>query len=201
LIFDEVTAGWRLCTGGAHLTLGADPDIAVFAKGIANGFPMAAVIGRGSVMSAAQESFVSSTFWTERIGPVAALATIRKHRSIEAAKQLCAAGIRVQEGWRRAAERTGLAVSVGGMAPLAFFQIEHADSQALRTYFTVRMLQRGYLATNAFYAMCAHTADQIDAYLTAAEDVFQELQSAIAAGRTAQILESPVAHTGFARLA
>jgi glutamate-1-semialdehyde 2,1-aminomutase len=79
LIFDEVTSGFRINSGGAHLAYGVDPDIAVFAKAIANGFPMAAIIGRASVMDAAQETFVSSTAWTERVGPVAALATLRKH--------------------------------------------------------------------------------------------------------------------------
>ncbi|MGH9345269.1 MAG: aminotransferase class III-fold pyridoxal phosphate-dependent enzyme, partial [Terriglobia bacterium] len=88
LIFDEVTAGFRLNTGGAHLRYGVTPDIAVFAKAISNGYPMAAVIGKGSVMQAAQESFISSTYWTERIGPAAALATIRKHRRCDVSKQL-----------------------------------------------------------------------------------------------------------------
>jgi len=79
LIIDEITAGWRLNLGGAHLKLGLNPDIAVFAKGLSNGYPMAAVIGKGSVMSAAQESFISSTYWTEKIGPAAAIATIKKN--------------------------------------------------------------------------------------------------------------------------
>src|SRR5512136_215358 len=80
LVVDEVSAGFRLNTGGAHLVYGIRPDIAVFAKGMSNGYPMAAIIGTGEAMSAAQETFVSSTYWTERIGPVAALATIDKYR-------------------------------------------------------------------------------------------------------------------------
>lgn len=87
LIFDKVTSGFRINSGGAHLAYGVDPDIAVFAKAIANGFPMAAIVGRASVMDAAQETFVSSTAWTERVGPVAALATLRKHREQNVAEQ------------------------------------------------------------------------------------------------------------------
>src|SRR5262249_52481261 len=83
LVFDEVTAGFRLNGGGAHLAYGVDPDMAVFAKAIANGFPMAAIIGRASVMDAAQDTFVSSTAWTERVGSVAALATLRKHQQLD----------------------------------------------------------------------------------------------------------------------
>src|SRR5204862_7785281 len=80
LILDEVTAGFRMNTGGAHLLYDLAPDIAVFAKAIGNGYPMAAIIGRGEVMGGGQDSFISSIYWTERIGPVAALATIRQHR-------------------------------------------------------------------------------------------------------------------------
>jgi len=88
LVFDEVSAGFRLNTGGAHLTLGVDPDIAVFAKAIGNGYPMAAVIGTGDAMQAAQGTFVSSTNWTERTGPAAALATLAKHRRLDVGPRL-----------------------------------------------------------------------------------------------------------------
>ena len=78
LIFDEVSSGWRFIIGGVHLKYGVNPDIAVFAKGISNGFPMAAIIGRKKVMQSAQTTFISSTYWTERIGPTAAVATKKK---------------------------------------------------------------------------------------------------------------------------
>ncbi len=78
LIFDEITIGWRLRFGGAHLGLGVAPDIAVYAKALSNGHPMAAIVGTRAAMAGAHGSFVSSTYWTESVGPVAALATIRK---------------------------------------------------------------------------------------------------------------------------
>src|SRR3989338_2513689 len=78
LVIDEITAGWRLCIGGAHKVVGIEPDMAVFAKAMSNGFPMAAIIGKRNVMEKAQETFISSTYWTERIGPVSALATVKK---------------------------------------------------------------------------------------------------------------------------
>jgi glutamate-1-semialdehyde 2,1-aminomutase len=80
----------------------------VFAKAIANGFPMAAIVGRASMMDAAQETFVSSTAWTERVGPVAALATLRKHREQDVAKHLMRIGTRIQKGWTEASQATGL---------------------------------------------------------------------------------------------
>ena len=78
LVFDEISSGWRMHLGGVHLKYGLMPDIAVFAKAIGNGHPMAAIIGRRRIMDAAQTSFISSTYWTEAVGPTAALATIRK---------------------------------------------------------------------------------------------------------------------------
>ena len=121
LIFDEVTSGFRINSGGAHLAYGVDPDIAVFAKAIANGYPMAAIVGRASVMDAAQETFVSSTAWTERVGPVAALATLRKHREQNVPRHLMRIGTRVQKGWTAASQATGLpAACFGHLAARAF---------------------------------------------------------------------------------
>src|SRR5690606_26455486 len=83
LIFDEITSGWRFGLGGAHLRLGVTPDLAVFGKAVSNGFAMAAILGKRAVMDAAQRTFVSSTYWTEGIGPAAAIATIKKLRQQE----------------------------------------------------------------------------------------------------------------------
>ncbi|MCX6623789.1 MAG: aminotransferase class III-fold pyridoxal phosphate-dependent enzyme, partial [Acidobacteria bacterium] len=200
LIFDEVTAAFRLNTGGLHLLLGVTPDIAVFAKGISNGYPMAAIIGIADVMQAAQDSFISSTYWTERIGPVAALATIRKHRRVNAGEHLVAIGERIQQGWKAAGEKTGLPLTVGGLPPLAHFAFQVPDAQAVRTLFTQKMLDRGFLASQAFYAMYAHQDAHADLYLAAVEAVFGELKDAVGRGVVHQQLRGPVAIAGFARL-
>jgi glutamate-1-semialdehyde 2,1-aminomutase len=200
LVFDEVTAAWRMNTGGAHLRYGVKPDIAVFAKAISNGYPMAAILGRGEVMQAAQETFISSTYWTERIGPAAALATIRKHQRCSVWQRLIDAGTRIQTGWREAAGRAGLPVSISGIPPLAHFAFDAPGAQALKTLFTQRMLERGFLAANAYYATFAHTDQHIREYLSATGDVFRELSDALAAGSVEKLLKGPVAHSGFHRL-
>jgi glutamate-1-semialdehyde 2,1-aminomutase len=200
LIFDEVTSGFRINSGGAHLAYGVDPDIAVFAKAIANGFPMAAIIGRRAVMDAAQETFVSSTAWTERVGPVAALATLRKHRGQNVARHLMRIGARVQKGWSEAAAATRLPVKVSGIAPLGHFGFDVPDAQEVRTLFTQMMLDRGILATGSFYAMWAHTDQHVDRYLEAVNQVFRDLRIAIDQNAVRQLLRGPVAHSGFKRL-
>jgi glutamate-1-semialdehyde 2,1-aminomutase len=200
LVFDEITAGFRVNCGGAHRTLGIDPDVAVFAKGMANGYAMAAVIGIASVMEAAQSSFISSTNWTERVGPAAALATIRKHRANGVSQRLIALGGRVLKGWAAAAASRGVPIHAGGIEPLGHFTFETPEPQSVRTLFTQLLLDRGFLAVPAFYAMWAHQDAHVDQYLAAVDEAFGEIRRALDEGSVARRLRGPVAHTGFRRL-
>src|ERR1700726_3821460 len=125
LIFDEITTGFRMTDGGIHLLLNVNPDIAVFAKAMANGYAMAAVIGTEEIMQAAQATFISSTNWTERIGPAAAIATIGKFRREKVAPHLIAIGNQVMEGWKAIAHRTGLRLHTSGLPSLCHFSFEH----------------------------------------------------------------------------
>lgn len=201
LVFDEVSAGWRMTHGGVHLGLGIEPDLAVFAKAMSNGYPMAAVIGREPVMQAAQETFISSTYWTERIGPTAALATIHALRKRNAPARLKATGTRVREGWRKAASAAGIRIELSGMPPISHFSFEHPDPLALKTLFTQEMLKKSFLAADAFYASLAHTAKDVSEYLAAAEEVLSFIARAIRSGRPRKFLKGPVCHGGFKRLA
>ncbi|MCC6538502.1 MAG: aminotransferase class III-fold pyridoxal phosphate-dependent enzyme [Bryobacterales bacterium] len=202
LVFDEVTAGFRMNTGGAHLTLGVQPDLAVFAKALGNGYPMAAIIGTGDAMQAAQDTFISSTNWTERTGPAAALAMLAKHRRVDAGAHLTRMGEAVRACWRAAAEASGVRITVaGGLAALARFSFDEQDAAAVRTLFTQQMLDRGFLAGTAFYAMYAHRDEHVVAYAAAVAEVFQELAQAVGEGTVARQLRGSVAHGGFQRLA
>jgi glutamate-1-semialdehyde 2,1-aminomutase len=200
LIVDEVSSGFRLNTGGAHLLYGLEPDMAVFAKAMSNGYPMAAIIGKSHVMQAAQSTFISSTYWTERIGPAAALATIRKHQREKVHQHLIDAGNSVQEGWKKAADRTGLVVDIGGIPPVSHLNFQCEESQALHTLFTQLMLEKGFLAAKVFYATFAHQEKHIESYLSAVQGVFSSLAEALNRGNVMDLLKGPVAHTGFYRL-
>jgi glutamate-1-semialdehyde aminotransferase len=200
LIVDEITAGFRMNPGGAHLLYGLKPDIAVFAKGISNGFPMAAVIGRKEYMQVAQDTFISSTYWTERIGPTAAIATINKILQYSVHKHLVRIGKKVQEGWIRAAKKNCLPIHVGGIYPLGHFSFESKRPLVLKTLFTQNMLGRGFLATTAFYASFAHKDAHVNKYLTAVDDTFRFISEAISTGAPERFLKGPVCHAGFKRL-
>jgi len=200
LIFDEVTTGFRMTDGGIHTLLGVNPDIAVFAKSMANGYPMAAVIGRAGVMEAAQSTFISSTNWTERIGPVAALATIRKFRRERVADHLRTIGNLAFEGWKRAAAKTALPIHTEGLPSLTHFGFDHPDEPTLTTLFTQEMLERGYLAYNQFKPSFAHQPSHVAGYMTAVEAAFATIADAVAAGDAASRLKGPCARRGFYRL-
>ena len=131
LIFDEISSGWRLCLGGAHLRIGVMPDIAVFAKAIANGFPMGAVIGNAEAMSAAQSSFISSTFWTEGVGPAAAVACIKKMQRIDVPSHLAMIGQKVINGWKELGKHHGLPIATPGRPEWAILGFDHPESAAL----------------------------------------------------------------------
>jgi glutamate-1-semialdehyde 2,1-aminomutase len=201
LVFDEVSAGFRMNTGGVHLKLGVEPDIAVFSKALGNGYAIAAVIGRGAVMQAAQKSFISSTNWTERVGPVAALATIDKHERLNAGDRLMALGRRVQAGWQESADRHGVQIHVGGLPPLSKFAFDVGDHLSLKALFIQEMLDRGYLASNLYYAMYAHGDEHVAGYLAAADEAFAAIARTIAGGEVGSALRGKPATAGFKRLA
>jgi glutamate-1-semialdehyde 2,1-aminomutase len=199
-IVDEVSAGFRMTLGGGHLLYGMTPDIAVFAKGMSNGYPMAAVIGKRAVMEAAQTSFISSTYWTDRIGPIAALATIQKMEKKNINQHLVKMGKRIKSIWRQAAKKYDLDIMVGGMDPIAHFSFLGDLQLELKTLFTQEMLKKGFLATNSFYASYAHKREHIKAYEVATDSVFEMLALSLKKGNTVGLLEGPVCHSGFQRL-
>jgi glutamate-1-semialdehyde aminotransferase len=200
LILDEITSGWRMNVGGAHLVYNIEPDIAVFGKAISNGFPMAAIIGKKSVMQSAQESFISSTYWTERVGPAAALACIRKVKDQNVPQHLIALGKKIKTGWQKAADSSGLKIEVSGIPPLAHFEFKDKNPLVLKTLYTQFMLERGYLASTGFYASYAHKAEYANSYLSAVEGVFAVISKAISDGKPAKYLKGPICHSGFKRL-
>ena len=199
LIFDECTSGFRRVLGGLHMHYGVEPDIATFGKTLGNGYAITAVIGRESVMQAAQSTFISSTFWTERIGPSAALAAIEAMREEDAPSRVHEIGAGVQDRWIDLAREDDMAITVGGLPALANFQIRHLDPLLVKTFVTAKMLERDYLAGVNLYASVAHTPQILDDYFIALEPVFTELARHDNETLAAALPEGP-AQSGFQRL-
>jgi glutamate-1-semialdehyde 2,1-aminomutase len=200
LIMDEISSGFRLNSGGAHLLYGIHPDIAVFSKAIGNGYAMSAIIGRGEIMEAAQETFISSTNWTERVGPVAALATIRKHQGLSVGNHLVEIGGAIQKGWSSLAQKHELQIHVGGIKPLSHFTFEDGNHLELKALFVQIMLERGYLASTIFYAMYAHKMHHVHGYLNAVDDAFAQIAELQKMGKISKALKGDPSIAGFKRL-
>jgi glutamate-1-semialdehyde 2,1-aminomutase len=201
LVFDEITIGWRLCFGGAHLKHGVLPDLAVFAKALGNGHPISAIIGTRAAMDGAHQSFISSTYWTESVGPTAALAVLDAMAAENIPDHIAAIGTSMQQHWRDAAERHGVPVAVhDGYPCLAHFAFEHSEANALKTLYIQEMLKLGYLAGPVIYPTLAHTDAIVEKHAEAMDTVFGKIAQSIAADRIHDDLEGPEAHTGFRRL-
>ena len=199
LIFDECTSGFRRPLGGLHLDLGVEPDIATFGKTLGNGYAITAVIGRGEVMQAAQQTFISSTFWTERIGPAAALAAIAEMETCGAPDHIHQIGESVQSTWLELAASTGLTMTVGGLPALASFSLTERDPLTIKTYVTSRMLDQGYLAGPNLYASIAHTPIILESYFTALTPVLEEIGQCDDQELLARLPDG-LAQSGFKRL-
>jgi len=198
LVFDEVSSGFHNNLGGIHLTLGVCPDIAVFAKAMGNGYPISAVIGRRQVMDVAQDTFISSTMWTERIGFVAALATIKKMEQESVQKILVDHGSRIKSGWRNISHQTGVKIDVVGLDSVPSFSFNYDNAIELLTYFNQEMLKRGFLANGSLAATFAYDKNIIEKYLKNVSEVFHQIKSLDF--DVAKKLEGRPKHTTFKRL-
>jgi len=199
LIFDECTSGFRETLGGLHLKYGVNPDIAVFGKTLGNGYAVNAVIGRSEVMEAIESTFVSSTFWTDRIGSAAALVSLRVMEEENAPSRVHRLGLEVQSNWRELARRYDLDPIVTGLPAIGSYQFGGFKSAEVKTYIVRRMLEKGFLATNSFYASIAHTAEVMEPYYEGLDEVFAEIALLGPEGLT-NLLGGHVAVEGFGRL-
>ena len=199
LIFDECTSGFRRAFGGMHLHYNVEPDLATFGKTLGNGYAITAIIGRESVMQAAQQTFISSTFWTERIGPTAALATLKVMEETNAPQRVHEIGIQVQQRWVELGNAHNLTVTPGGLPALANFTISNYNPLAVKTFITQAMLEKGYLASNSMYTSLAHTPEILDHYFDALSTVFAQIAQSNDPELT-DLLPQGTAHAGFKRL-
>ena len=200
LIFDECTSGFRETFGGLHLKYGVDPDMAMFGKALGNGYAITATIGTREVMEAAQSTFISSTFWTERIGPSAALKTLDVMERERSWERVTAIGLELRRQWQELADRHGLSITHNGLPALTGFAIQSENALKYKTLITQEMLKRGYLAGTSCYTSLAHIKDVVDPYLDHLDAVFELIAYCEAGQCVDELLEGPVCHSGFRRL-
>ena len=132
--------------------------MAAFGKTISNGVPMAALIGKKEIMENAKKTFISSTNWSERLGPATAVEFLKKHKRLNAGKILIKNGKKIRKIWENCAENAGLNLQVSGIYPLSSFKIVHEDWPIIITYFIQEMLKHNILASDRCYSCLLYTS-------------------------------------------
>jgi glutamate-1-semialdehyde 2,1-aminomutase len=201
LVFDECTSGFRETFGGIFQKFGVEPDITMFGKTIGNGYALTAVVGRKSVMEAAQTTFISSTFWTERIGPTAALATLDVMEKLKSWELITATGNKMRIGWQKLADSHKLSISIAGIPSLSTYGFNSKHALAYKTFVTQEMLKKGFLASTHFYACTEHKDEHLNSYFEALDGVFAMIYRCESGEFDINdLLEGPICHGGFNRL-
>ena len=200
LIFDECTSGFRETFGGVHKKYDVEPDIALFGKALGNGYAITAAIGRREVMEAAQTTFISSTFWTDRIGPSAALKTLEVMYRIKSWETITQTGNIIRSKWQELANLYELNIVHWGMPSLTGFNFESKNALAYKTLITQEMLGKGYLAANSVYVCTEHTAEVLEGYFNALDPIFRLIRECEDGRDVMSLLKGPICHAGFKRL-
>jgi glutamate-1-semialdehyde 2,1-aminomutase len=200
LIFDECTSGFRETFGGLHKKYGVEPDMAMFGKALGNGYAITATIGRREIMEAAQTTFISSTFWTERTGPTAALKTLEVMERVKSWETITNTGLNIRQRWQKLADQYALDINHWGLPSLTGFTLQSENALAYKTLITQEMLAKGYLASNSVYVCTEHTHDVIDGYFDALNSIFALIKECEEGRDVMDLLKGPVCHPGFKRL-
>lgn len=201
LIFDECTSGFRETFGGIYQKYNVEPDMAMYGKTMGNGYAITAVVGRKSVMEAAQNTFISSTFWTERIGPTAALATLKVMEQTKSWEVITNIGNKMRLGWQKLADDYNLKINISGIPSLSTYFFKSNKRLEYKTFITQEMLKKGYLASTNFYASTAHNEDNLNLYFEALSEVYNIISNCEKGDmKIEDLLDGPVCHSGFKRL-
>jgi len=200
LIFDECTSGFRETFGGLHKKYGLEPDMAIFAKALGNGYAISACIGREKYMQAAQNTFISSTFWTERSGSAAALKTLEVMEQLRSWKVITQIGSNISRRWKNLADRYALDISTWGLSALSGYSFNSPNALAYKTLVTQEMLKKGYLASSSVYACIDHKEEIVNGYFSALDPIFESIRKCEDGLDVNTLLESPLCHSGFKRL-
>ena len=200
LIFDECTSGFRETFGGIHLKYGVEPDVCMLGKTLGNGYAITAVLGKKEIMESAQSTFISSTFWTERIGYAAGLKTLEIMEKEKSWIKISNLGKYVKHLWKEIANDNNLEIKLSGIDALPSFNFIYKNNLAYRTYVTQEMLKKGFLATNVIYMSTKHEKKMIDKYIQELNKIFKQIKKFEEGLSIKKYLNTDVINPSFKRL-
>ena len=177
LIFDECTSGFRESLGGIHKKYKVEPDMAIFGKALGNGYAINAIIGKKEIMENTQSTFISSTFWTERIGSTAALETIKNMEKIKSWEIISNIGKQIKKNWLEIAKKNNVSISISGIDSLASFTFNSPKHLEYKTFISQEMLKKNILASNVIYTSIAHTPKILEKYYNNLDQIFKKIKN------------------------
>jgi glutamate-1-semialdehyde 2,1-aminomutase len=199
LIFDECTSGFRETFGGLHLKYNVSPDIAVFGKALGNGIPINSIIGKKNIMDAGKESFISSTFWSDSLGPAAALATLKVMNKNKSWKKISNLGKKIKKKWRTLSLKHGIKIKISGLNSMPMFVFESLKNDYYINFITQEMIKKNYLATNAIYC-CTEHDQYIEKYFQELDKIFKKIKDFESGESISLYLKNPLSEKNFSRL-
>ncbi len=199
LIFDECTSAFRINFGGIHLITKVNPDIATFGKALGNGYAISAIIGKKNIMTQAKGSFISSTFWSERIGYVAANETLKFMQKKKSQNLIKKNGSYIQKKLKQISKEYKVPIIVNDMKGITSFVFKN-NHQKLKTFMTQEMLKFGFLASNVTYVSIEHNKKIVDKYIYYLSKVFKKIYLLQSKKFKHPFLEGPVSASHFKRL-
>ena len=203
LIFDEIISGFRWAVGGAQEYFGVVPDLATFGKGMANGLPLAAVVGRADLMREFEEIFVSSTFGGDTLALAACLATMDEYAKRPVIDHLWRMGRRFQDGFTAAAGRLGVPARCIGYPVHPKIVIDHPSPEQQRLLMSLFLQESGARGVIFHFAgfniSYSHAEADVDETLEACDGALRVVGQALADGRIAERLRGKPYQEAFRR--
>jgi len=175
LIFDECTSGFRENYGGLHLKFNVNPDLVTFGKALGNGYPINAVVGKDEIMKSVNSTFISSTFWTDRIGPAAALATLEVMKKIKSWTILISKGKQIKENWIKLFKKNQIKSDISGLDALPEFNMKSNNNLQIKTYISQEFLKKKFLCSNKIYLSVMHNDKILERYFNILDDILNNI--------------------------
>ena len=200
LIFDECTTGFRESFGGIHKIYGVDPDMLMLGKALGNGYAITAVLGKKEIMQSIKDTFISSTFWTESLGPTAALKTLEIMEKQKTWRYITSLGKHITLKWKKLAKKNNIKIKISGIPALCSFTFLSKNHQAYKTFITQEMLKKGYIATTTIYVSMAHNKKILKKYFYYLDKLFRIISKCENGDDIFRYLHEPISETNFARL-
>ena len=183
-----------------HMVEKIYPDLCMFGKALGNGYAITAVIGKKKIMKRAEDSFISSTFWTERIGFLAGIKTIEVMQKEKSWLRIIKLGKYVNSKWLELSKKHNLKIIISGIESITSFSFASKNNLKYKTYISQEMLKKGYLASNTMFLSTTHSKKIIDKYIESLDLIFKKINEFENRKKNLKFLDGPVCHSSFKRL-